>query len=386
MEFSSRIVNVHLDEEFRPLEELLADSKVDYLNFIRVLKLCWELVDQKSEEKNTEEFQKNCENELKKFLCKQYYTSMFGFEGTKLMDNLYAGPNGKKILFPERCACHYATLRSLLRSAHYGEDDPNGDKRLEWAYYDFTLLFCPFMNRVAEDISRGTYLEKGKINPSTHKNIIVDLWELKNDSWRVIETILNNNYWDKNKIQRLHDLFLRTIQNPQILAALYKDRQYVRKWIEYLLGEFVKCVGTKRYDYHWKRLYSGAYMDSNKVEEKKKNGRKAEIYESGAGSIMVDFMYSILWRTVKQMNTSDLEMFSLSANPFIDLYKYCPVDKKYSKKVYHLSVNGERIRNFCFFPSGEDADDNSYNEHNDQTVCENVSSGLCSCQRDLEGK
>ena len=84
---------------------------------------------------------------------------------------------------------------------------------------------------------------------------------------------------------------------------------------------------------------------------------------------MVDFMYSILWRIVKQMNTSDLEMFSLSANPFIDLYKYCPVDKKYSKKVYHLSVNGERIRNFCFFPSGEDADDNSYNEHNDQTVC-----------------
>lgn len=102
---------------------------------------------------------------------------------------------------------------------------------------------------------------------------------------------------------------------------------------------------------------------------KTKKGRKAEIYESGDGSIMVDFMYSILWRTVKQMNTSDLEMFSLSANPFIDLYKYCPVDKKYSKKVFHLSVNGERIRNFSFFPSGEDADDNSYNEHNDQTVC-----------------
>lgn len=61
---------------------------------------------------------------------------------------------------------------------------------------------------------------------------------------------------------------------------------------------------------------------------KTKKGRKAEIYESGDGSIMVDFMYSILWRTVKQMNTSDLEMFSLSANPFIDLYKYCPVDKK----------------------------------------------------------
>ena len=51
MDFASRIANVHLDEEFGPLEELLTSSKVGYLNFLRVLKLCWELVDQKSEEK-----------------------------------------------------------------------------------------------------------------------------------------------------------------------------------------------------------------------------------------------------------------------------------------------------------------------------------------------
>ena len=367
MDFASRIANVHLDEEFGPLEELLTSSKVGYLNFLRVLKLCWELVDQKSEEKNTEEFKENCDNELGKFLCEQYCTTAFGFLGKNLMDNLRAGRSGSQILSPERCAYHYTTIRSLLRSAHYGEEPPSGDERLERAYYDFTLVFCPFMNRAAQAISSGHYLKKDKINPSTHKDIIVDSWEMKCRYWGIIETILNNHDWDQNKIRQLHDLFLKTIQNPETVDSIYRDDRCPRKWIEYLLGEFLKYVGTRRYALRWRRLYSGAYMDDNRIETIKKNGRNPDIYDCNNGSPMVKFMYSILWRTINQMNSTNFKMFSLSTNPLIDLYKYCPVQSEHSTASRNLNVWGEKVREFTFFPSGKIVQDSLYKQQEDKS-------------------
>ena len=82
---------------------------------------------------------------------------------------------------------------------------------------------------------------------------------------------LSDNDWNEYKIAQLRNLFFRTIQYPD---AFSKDDIHNKNLIQYLLSDFAEQIGARRYPLYWKRLYSGAYMDSNKVEKNKKKVEK----------------------------------------------------------------------------------------------------------------
>ncbi len=351
------VSKVILDKEFKPVEELLkpiSEMKA-HLDFLYGLKMCWDLVSQKSEEKDSEQFREYCVEILNNFLTQYRYGDLAGFQNLALLENLYAGPNGRKKLFPERCACHYATLRSLLRSAHYGEKELDEEAYKERAYYDFTLLFCPFMNEAAKDIFSGKYLETAKINPGTHRNYIMDFWEIKNDGWSRIKDVLYEKKWDEEQVEQLHTVFLGTILSPSDLIYKPNSKKVcygIDTVSKFLLGTFMKRISAQRYRFRWSQLYSGAYSKPDRVESFTKNGRKPEEFPQDRNPIYT-FMFSIFNRTIDQMNTGKFSIFSLSASPWIDWYKYCPVERGSSNHSYTLAVNGERLHKFTLYPSGQ---------------------------------